>query len=186
MVSTNNARTRHEFQKQLSPGEHLNPRIRGSAPCHKSTAGSYENHTWPQKACSEQPSNRSECCTVYSVQTGGIKCLTSHHNSSQKGRGELGNSACSSWTLYFPSMNTEINLGLATKASPWRDILPCYFMAKQKLLQEIQGLAAEFFSPGPVQCEPICFSSHNSRLSLSPYTSLSFSSFWLIESVRHS
>lgn len=155
---------------QLSLGERLNPWIHRSAPCHKSTAGLCENHTWPQKACGEQPSNSPECCAVYSVQTGGIKCLTSRHNSSQKGRGELGNSACSSWTLYFPSMNTEINLGLVTKALPWRDILPCYFMAKQKLLQEIQGLAAEFFSPRPVQCEPICFSPHNSRLSLFPPT----------------
>lgn len=151
---------------QHSPGEHLNPWIHRSAPCHKSTAHWCENHTWPQKACSEQPSNSPECSVVYSVQTGGKKCFTSHHNSSQKERGELRNSACSSWTLYFPSLNTEINLGLATKASPWRDILPHYFMAKQKLLQEIQGLAAEFFSLGPVQCEPICFSPHNPLLSL--------------------
>lgn len=151
---------------QLSLGERLNPWIHRSAPCHKSTAGLCENHTRPQKACGEQHSNSPECSAVYSVQTGGKKCLSSRHNSSQKGRGELRNSACSSWTLYFPSMNTEINLGLATKASPWRDILRCYFMAKQKLLQEIQGLAAEFFSPGPVQCEPICFSQHYPLLSL--------------------
>lgn len=172
---------------QLFLGKRLNPWIHRSAPCHKSTVGLCENHTWPQKACGEQPSNSPECSAVYSVQTGGKKCLTSYHNSSQKGRGELRNSACSSWTLYFPSVNTEINLGLATKASPWRDILPCYFMGKQKLLQEIQGFTAEFFFPGPVQCGPICFSPHNPLLSLfPPHTSLSFSSFWLIESVRHS
>lgn len=63
--------------------------------------------------------------------------LSARHNSSQKGRGERRNSACSSWTLHFPLVNTEINLGQAAKASPWRSILSPCFTAKQKPLQEI-------------------------------------------------
>lgn len=63
--------------------------------------------------------------------------LSARHNSWQKGRGERGNSACSSWTLHFPPVNTEINLGQAAKALPWRSILSPCFTAKQKPLQEI-------------------------------------------------
>lgn len=98
------------------------------------------------------------------------------HNSSQKGRGERRNSACSSWTLHFPLVNTEINLGQAAKALPWRSILSPRFTSKQKTLQEIQALLPSF-SPGPVQCEPIYFSPHIPL----PFFALSFC---LIESIR--
>lgn len=63
--------------------------------------------------------------------------LSVRHNSSQKGRGKRRNFTFSSWTLHFPLVNTEINLGQAAKALPWRSIISPCFMAKQKPLQEI-------------------------------------------------
>lgn len=156
---------------QLSLGERLNPWIHRSAPCHKSTAGLCENHTRPQKACGEQHSNSPECSAVYSVQTGGKKCLSSRHNSSQKGRGELRNSACSSWTLYFPSMNTEINLGLATKASPWRDILRLLLHGQTKATSRDTGPRCRvLFSGTCIMWTHLFFPTLPSPFSLFPLT----------------
>lgn len=83
--------------------------------------------------------------------------LSARHNSSQKRRGERRNSACSSWTLHFPPVNTEINLGQAAKASPWRSILSSCFTAKQKPLQEIWALLPSSFLLNLYNVNPFIF-----------------------------
>ncbi len=55
------------------PGQTFKLHIHRSAPCHKSTAGLWENRKQPQKTCGEQLSKCPECCNLYSGQRKGRK-----------------------------------------------------------------------------------------------------------------
>lgn len=123
---------------QLSLVKHLSPTFTGQPHAINlplAYGRSANSHKRPAMNSLANVLNAAICIAVKGKEESSL--LSARHNSSQKRRGEWRNSACSSWTLHFPPVNTEINLGQAAKASPWRSILSPCFTAKQKPLQEI-------------------------------------------------
>lgn len=98
-------------------------------------------------------------------------------------------SACSSWTLSSPPVNTGINLGPAAKAQPKKPS-PLLLYSQTKTLQGDIGIATSMFPPPSCTMwshfphTPLLFFTLLYLFPLFFYSKLSLYSFWLIDSLE--